>query len=106
MIKPEFIEAPFTLRQVELLNKYQENSAFHPYTCGNDSNHILVADIDGWRCPECDYKQNWAHRASCEVANYDSKSSWDLIQFDRDEARKAGEDLEKRLSGKQSSKKD
>lgn len=44
---------------------------FHPYTCGNrnDGNHrhfggdlgMLIPTVNGWICPCCDYKQDWAH---------------------------------------------
>lgn len=43
---------------------------FHPFTCSNrgDGNHpiiggdegILVPTPDGWRCPFCEYTQDWA----------------------------------------------
>ena len=56
------ITTPFTEEQVEALNAYQEEGRFHPFTCGNDSRHRnLVATPEGWRCPDCDYTQNWAH---------------------------------------------
>lgn len=46
---------------VEKLNAYQHNSQFHPYTCGKNSEHILEATPNGWRCPQCDYTQQWYH---------------------------------------------
>jgi hypothetical protein len=56
------LPAPWTDRQVEALNKFQEAGQFHPFTCGNDSRHrILVATLDGWICRDCDYRQSWAH---------------------------------------------
>ena len=44
-------------------------SRMHPYTCGNRANHpvmagdrgVLVPTVNGWICPFCDYKQDWAH---------------------------------------------
>lgn len=60
----------FTPEQVISLNEYQQAGVFHPFTCGSgnrtDEHHldgegILVATEDGWRCPYCDYTQNWAH---------------------------------------------
>jgi hypothetical protein len=52
---------------VEQLNRRQEAGEFHPYTCPNrgDGNHgdgkgVLVAMLDGWICPHCDYKQDLA----------------------------------------------
>lgn len=60
----------FTKEQVDSLNRYQSDGRFHPFTCGNrkdiqkthaDGEGILVATEDGWICPYCDYKQEWAH---------------------------------------------
>jgi hypothetical protein len=61
------IKAPFTREQVNALNSWQQR--FHPFTCGGnrkdekhlDGQGILVATPDGWVCPYCDYKQDWAH---------------------------------------------
>lgn len=70
------VTAPFTAEQVEALNTYQNAGLFHPFTCGNDRTdeaHIayqaehggdfgqLVATPDGWVCPVCDYRQDWAN---------------------------------------------
>lgn len=46
----------------------------HPFTCPNrgDLAHniksigardhgMLIATKEGWRCPACDYRQDWAH---------------------------------------------
>jgi hypothetical protein len=59
----------FTPEEVESLNAYQASGAFHPFTCGGDrtdEKHLdgegrLVATAEGWVCPYCDYKQDWAH---------------------------------------------
>ena len=40
----------------------------HPYTCGDRSDHpivagdkgVLVPTVRGWICPFCDYTQTWA----------------------------------------------
>lgn len=58
-----------TPEQIEKLNRYQRAGSFHPFTCGNrsdpghesDREGILLATPEGWRCPTCDYRQNWAH---------------------------------------------
>ncbi len=55
------MKIPFTIEQIEKLNLHQQSGEFHPYTCGNNSEHILVATENGWICPECDYTQDWAH---------------------------------------------
>ena len=63
------ITAPFTPEQVEALNFYQTSGVGHPFTCGGnrtdekhlDGEGILVAEESGWKCPFCDYTQDWAH---------------------------------------------
>jgi hypothetical protein len=53
----DFIIAPWTDEQVELINLFQERGKFHPYTCsgsgGPHSDVNLIATNDGWLCPEC-----------------------------------------------------
>ena len=52
---------PWTEEQIECLNNYQNAGVVHPFTCGkNDCRDILVATKDCWKCPSCDYIQNWA----------------------------------------------
>ena len=56
------IKAPFTTEQVKGLNKYQECPYIHPFTCGHSvCGAVLCANQDGWQCPKCDYRQDWAH---------------------------------------------
>ncbi len=64
------ISAPFTPEQVAALNRFQRESRFHPFTCGRgrrtdrahlDGEGVLVATEAGWKCPYCDYTQDWAH---------------------------------------------
>jgi hypothetical protein len=61
------VTAPFTPEQVESLNGYQSALLFHPFTCRHrdDGKHtdeaVLIASTDGWQCPCCDYRQDWAH---------------------------------------------
>jgi hypothetical protein len=64
------IDAPWTQEEVDALNRYQQERWMHPFTCGSgrrtDKDHldgegILLATLDGWICPFCDYRQNWAH---------------------------------------------
>jgi hypothetical protein len=72
------IGAPFTLIQVELLNKWQTNPHTHPYTCGHcrdelgasssqwakahesNTDRHLIATTAGWICETCEYTQDWA----------------------------------------------
>ncbi len=73
-MSPDKITAPFTQEQVDALNEWQKNGRFHPFTCGNDRTNekhldgegLLVATLEGWICPFCDYKQNWAHSFMAE----------------------------------------
>lgn len=57
----------FTAEEVVSLNEFQRSGVFHPFTCGTKEKHgrgdaeELVATLDGWVCPSCDYTQNWAH---------------------------------------------
>jgi len=70
------IKAPWTQEQVDALNAWQASDYVHPFTCGNrhtpehkiyaqqhgQGDHgILVATPEGWKCPVCDYVQDWAH---------------------------------------------
>jgi hypothetical protein len=61
----ENIRAPWTDEQVAALNKWQQRDDFHPFTCPdrypNGTHVVLVAYPDGWHCPACDYRQDWAH---------------------------------------------
>ncbi len=68
------IYAPWTDDQVAALKRYQTNGRFHPYTCGNRGDHlrdkggVLVPTKNGWRCPECQYVQNWAWNSAARGA--------------------------------------
>lgn len=60
------MKSPWDEETIDRLNAMQNEHGlqrFHPYTCGNNSNHILIATADGWKCPVegCGYTQNWAH---------------------------------------------
>lgn len=63
------VTAPWTQEQIDALNERQRDESLHPYTCGNDSMHrLLMATPDGWVCPDCDYRQRWAHEADATGA--------------------------------------
>jgi hypothetical protein len=50
------------------LNAQQHDRSLHPYTCGNDSRHRpLIATPHGWRCADCDYRQDWAHEPPANI---------------------------------------
>jgi hypothetical protein len=60
-------KTPWTPEQVKALNERQDNGIYHPFTCGGnrtDEHHLdgegrLVATENGWKCPYCDYTQDW-----------------------------------------------
>lgn len=59
------IKAPFTSKQVKGLNQYQKEGMLHNFTCGNPKHpdymdDVLIASKEGWSCPSCNYKQDWA----------------------------------------------
>ena len=81
MANEHHIFAPFTSEQVERLNAWQRDGRVHPFTCGGDRGDVahvtyadehgtergeLVASRDGWTCPVCGYRQNWAHAMMAE----------------------------------------
>ncbi len=57
------ITPPWTAKQTQGLNRWQRCSWVHPFVCGNDhpGDRVLIAGADGWFCPTCDYRQDWAH---------------------------------------------
>lgn len=59
------ISTPWTEDQVASLNAFQRSGLFHPFTCNaeHDRRQTLVAEADGWHCPDpdCSYTQPWAH---------------------------------------------
>lgn len=61
------IRAPWTIQQVDTLNRFQREAGMHPFTCGHEHpahpNAILEATTNGWRCYvlDCEYTQDWAH---------------------------------------------
>jgi len=67
------IKTPFDKEQVELLNNYQREGKYHPYTCCSpeeipeclrakgESEGVLIAKEKGLICPCGKYTQNWAH---------------------------------------------
>ena len=66
--KPEQIFPPWTERQVRALNRWQHRGEVHPFTCGLNSEHVLVATSRGWHCIHDDYTQKWAW--SCMAAPF------------------------------------
>lgn len=63
------IMAPWTDEQVEALNRFQTAGFVHEFTCPHDhgeQTRVLVAHREGWRCPSCNYTQDWAHAMMLE----------------------------------------
>lgn len=61
----ETIKAPFTPEQVKNLKEWQEGPS-HEFTCGGlnhpeGKNNVLIPTEEGWKCPSCDYTQDWAY---------------------------------------------
>jgi hypothetical protein len=50
-------KAPWTKGEVELLEKRQDDTRKHPYTC--ICHHSLIPTKTGWECEECGYVQDW-----------------------------------------------
>ena len=65
------IYAPFTDEQVRILNIWQNNEHWHPYTCCNHEN--MIPTNEGLKCPICERIQNWVHDFSVDeaAASYD-----------------------------------
>ena len=83
---------PFSPEQIAALDLYQ-HSFWHPFTCGNnrgDKKHkdyaakhggdwgALVPTEDGWVCPVCGYKQDWAHAAMTSIVVEPMEGPFDL----------------------------
>lgn len=60
--REEQIYAPWCADTVDALNKFQRLGYVHEFTCpGHDEgDRTLVATRNGWICPNCDYRQEWA----------------------------------------------
>lgn len=62
---PDIILAPWTVEQVEALNRFQSDESGMPaFVCGRghpDNVQPMLAETDGFRCAVCDYRQDWAH---------------------------------------------
>lgn len=59
------ITAPWTDDEVAALNRFQTCGFVHEFTCIDDhgsASRVLIARRDGWHCPSCGYRQDWAHR--------------------------------------------
>lgn len=52
---------PWSEAQIAALTAHQQNTRVHPYTCVCSGEVLLVPTRDGWLCPQCDYRQLWAH---------------------------------------------
>jgi hypothetical protein len=60
------MKAPFTPKQVEALNRWQQRGDVHPFTCPGDRGALCIdrelnATPEGWVCQCGAYTQDWAH---------------------------------------------
>ena len=65
-IPSDIVRAPFSPSEVASLDGYQRCGIGHPYTCGIDSDDVLVATRDGLYCPKHKTNQTWAHRFTAD----------------------------------------
>lgn len=70
------IVTPWNSAAVAALNAYQRSGRFHGYTCPEHTTRILVAHNDGWRCPDCHYRQNWALAESADIGQNIIAEQW------------------------------
>lgn len=83
----------FTPQEVHSLNEYQNHGVMHPFTCGGgqrtehpDGEGILMATTQGWVCPYCDYRQDWAHE-SMKNGNWKKTGAYRAMQMLHERAR-------------------
>lgn len=72
------VTAPWDEATVHALNACQHGGGFHGFTCAEHSNTLLVANTDGWHCPErgCGYWQDWALLAMVDVGREVIAGTW------------------------------
>jgi hypothetical protein len=78
----EFIRAPWSSEQVDALNRFQRRGDVHEFTCPEDhggSDRTLIATKEGWLCPHCAYRQDWAHPAMIAAAEYVTRLPCDVM---------------------------
>lgn len=70
MTKDSKTTAPWTAEEAAALNEFQTLANVHPFTCPHNhvgKSRVLIATEDGWHCPSCDYKQDWAHTIMIQI---------------------------------------
>jgi len=69
--EPHMVKTPWSEENVTKLIARQQNPTMHEYTCGGaDCLGVLIPTTNGWKCPDCDYKQDWCHASDineCET---------------------------------------
>lgn len=74
------VTAPWSPAFVDALNRYQNEGKFELYRCPNKDpqypheSDVLLATVDGWRCPHCDYTQDWAFEITEALIN--AREKW------------------------------
>ncbi len=57
---PSIRRAPYSQDEIDLVNWYQTDSPYHPYTCSwNHATATMQMTKDGLVCPSCKLVQNW-----------------------------------------------
>lgn len=78
-------KAPFTPAEVTSLNQFQSSGVMHEFTCGSGEriapSHdaqggALIATLNGWICPYCDYTQDWCHEWMADGSWRKLKDNW------------------------------
>lgn len=66
------IRAPWSAVQVLALNRWQNLGHMHEFNCPYHPklNRVLVAKSDGWHCPTCAYRQDWAHDFMLDISKH------------------------------------
>lgn len=53
--------APWEPQQIESLRAYQQSTAFFPFVCKYNHDHILTAQKNALVCDQCGDKRTWAY---------------------------------------------
>lgn len=91
---PRFSYAPWTDKEVENLNIWQDSGYWHSWTCGlwemtrkttkEDCSGQLVATNNGWTCPKCRrYTQNFAFKfmVNFDLKEYKKKAEEEILFY-------------------------
>jgi len=60
------------------IKKEKERGVNFPEAVFTQTN--LIATNEGWKCPVCDYKQNWAHKGMLEIEKFKESTFYKIGQ--------------------------